>query len=306
MTTDSPARSGIRIVSFNNIPGVFGLVRQWATQAGHTIVLIVTSPGPKSRRSTGFQQIAAMAGEQNIEVLITTRLKTVATPLLRELKPDLIVSASFPWLLPPELLQTARLGAVNLHPALLPAYRGPNVARQFYDAAPSVGATLHWMDGDFDTGRILSQHSVALPRPCTPETMLGAWAPTMLAALSEGVARAIAGDPGTPQPPTGASYAAAFSESEYWLDLNEPAFRLQCKTTALNLFRSPQVTALNGLNPTQARAHIAGRAWQIERIDLVDAAPSTAQPGTVLEQLTDGLIVQTGDGVVKITANTGE
>jgi methionyl-tRNA formyltransferase len=234
-----------------------------------------------------------MAGEQNIEVLITTRLKTVATPLLRELKPDLIVSASFPWLLPPELLQTAQLGAVNMHPALLPAYRGPNAARQFYDAAPSVGATLHWMDGDFDTGRILSQHSVALPRPCTPETMLAAWAPTMFAALSEGVARAIAGDPGTPQPTTGASYAAAFSESEYWLDLTEPAFILQCKTTALNLFR------------TQARAHIAGRDWQIERLDLVDDAPSTAQPGTVLEQLTDGLIVQTGDGVVRITANTG-
>ncbi|MDZ4722024.1 MAG: hypothetical protein SH847_26485, partial [Roseiflexaceae bacterium] len=107
MTTDSPARagSGLRIVSFNNIPALFGLVSQWAEQAGHKIVLVVTSPGPKSRRTDGYKQIAAIAGEKNIEVLITTRLKMVATPLLRELKPDLIVSASFPWLLPAELLQ---------------------------------------------------------------------------------------------------------------------------------------------------------------------------------------------------------
>ncbi len=292
MTTDSPARagSGLRIVSFNNIPALFGLVSQWAEQAGHKIVLVVTSPGPKSRRTDGYKQIAAIAGEKNIEVLITTRLKMVATPLLRELKPDLIVSASFPWLLPAELLQPARIGAVNLHPTVLPAYRGPNPARQFYEAAPSIGATMHWVDGDFDTGRMLSQHAAPLPRPCTLETILAAWAPTMMAALSEGVARAIAGDPGMPQPDMGVSYGAAFSEAERWIDITEPAFALQCKVTALNLFS------------ISAKARIAGQDWLIERLDLVDQTPTKAGPGMIIEQLTDGLIVQVGDGIVKLKA----
>jgi methionyl-tRNA formyltransferase len=283
-------RMPLRIVSFNNIPGGFDLVSHWAEQAGHTIVLVVTSPGPKSRRSDGFKQIAAMAGEKNIEVLITTRLKTVTTPILHELKPDLIVSASFPWRLPPELRQTARLGAVNLHPAVLPAYRGPNALRQFYEAAPYVGATLHWTDDDFDTGRILSQHTVPLPRPCTFETLLAVWFPTMTAALEEGAARAMAGDPGTPQPEAGASYAAAFSETEHWVDFTEPAFTLQCKVTALS-FGSPH-----------AKAHIAGQDWLIERLDLVEGAPTNTNPGAVIEQLADGLIVQVGDGAVKIKA----
>jgi methionyl-tRNA formyltransferase len=283
-------RRPLRIVSFNNIPTGFDVVRHWAEQAGHTIVLVVTSPGPKARRSDGFKQIAALAGENNIEVLITTRLKTVATPILHELKPDLIVSASFPWRLPPELRHTARLGAVNLHPAVLPAYRGPNALRQFYEAAPYVGSTLHWTDDDFDTGRILSQHIVPLPRPCTFENILAVWLPTMTATLEEGAARALAGDPGTPQSDASASYAAAFSEAEHWLDFTEPAFTLQCKVTALS-FGSPH-----------AKAHIAGQDWLIERLDLVEGAHTHANPGTIIERLADGLIVQVGDGAVKIKA----
>jgi methionyl-tRNA formyltransferase len=286
----TPERMPLRIVSFNNVAAAFDIVRQWAEQAGHTIVLVVTSPGPKTRRSDGFTQIAATAGEKNIEVLITTRLKTVTTPILHNLKPDLIVSASFPWRLPPELRQTARLGAVNLHPAVLPAYRGPNAFRQFYEAAPYIGATLHWTDDDFDTGRILSQHTAPLPRPCSFENIVAVWLPTMTATLEEGAARAIAGDPGTPQPEAGASYAAAFSETEHWVDFTEPAFTLQCKVTALSFGSS------------HAKAHIAGQDWLIERLDLVEGAPTNATPGTVIEQLADGLIVQAGDGAVKIKA----
>lgn len=294
MTQDSPskpdAQRPLRIVTFNNMPPVFDMVRQWAERAGHTIVLAVTTPGPKSRRSEGYKQIAATAGEKNIETLVTTRLKTVATPVLRALQPDLIVSASFPWLIPAELRQTARLGAVNMHPALLPAYRGPNSLRQFYDGRPTIGATLHWMDDAFDTGRILSQCALPLPRPCTSESLVAAWMPSMATALAEGVARALLGDPGTPQSETGASYGAAFSEAEHWINFTEPGFTLQCKVTALGLFAPA------------AKAHIGGEEWLIERLDLMEGTPANTQPGAVLEHLPDGLIVQAGDGAVKIKA----
>jgi len=292
MNADIQTQSNpLRIVTFNNFPAAFDMVRQWVERAGHTIVLAVTSPGPKTRRSEGYKQIAAMAGEQNIEVLITTRLKTVATPIIHNLKPDLIVSFTFPWLIPAELRQTARLGAVNLHPSVLPAYRGPNPLRQIYEAAPSIGATLHWMDDNFDTGRILSRPIVPLPRPCTFEAVQAAWFPTMTAALEEGITRAITGDPGQLQSETGASYGAAFNETEHWLDFTEPAFALQCKVTALNYFGT-----------FQAKAHITGRDWLIERLDLVDGESANGVPGTIIEQLADGLIVQAGDDAVKIKA----
>lgn len=281
----------MRIISFNNIPPLFDLVSRWAADCGHELALVVTTPGPKTRRSEGYKQIAAAAGERNIEVLVTTRLKSVATPVLAALKPDLIVSATFPWLLPPELLATARIGAVNLHPALLPAYRGPNVFRQIYDGAPNIGCTLHWTSNAFDTGNILSQHSVPLPRPCTTENVFQTWVPTFGKALYEGAARAIAGDPGTPQMEAGASYAGAWTEAEEWIDMSEPAESVQRKVTAINVMRAPV-----------AKARVDGQTWLIERVDLTDESATGAAPGTIMRIQEDGASVRVGDGVVKIKA----
>lgn len=289
--SQAPANAPLRIVTFNNLPVAFQAVHRWAAQAGHKIILTVTSPGPKTRRSTGYQEIAKMAGEQNIELLTTTRIKSIATPMLSALKPDLILSFSFPWLLPPELLATARLGAINLHPAVLPAYRGPNAIRQFYDAAPRIGATMHWIDNAFDTGPILAQHSAPIPRPCTRETVMNAWAGCIMAAMVEGAQKAIMGDPGTPQPTEGASYAAEFTEQDYQLDLNESAFALQCKATALGFFGQRAILT-----------RINGALWDINRIELVDGPKSSAAPGSMIELLPDGVLVQTGDGLAKLVA----
>jgi methionyl-tRNA formyltransferase len=285
--TPTPETARLRIVTFNNLPIAFRMTQQWAAEAGHEVVLVVTSPGPKTRRTDGYREIAGLAGEQNLELLSTTRMKSVVLPVLRTLKPDLIVSFSFPWLLPPELFATARLGAVNMHPALLPAYRGPNVLRQFYDAAPEIGATLHWMDAAFDTGRILSQHRAPLPQACTSEAMFGVWGPTIMAAMTEGVARAIAGDPGTAQSEHGASYAAPFTEQEHWLDLNDTAFALQCKTSALHGAGHAPMIRLG-----QTERHVV-------RVDLGDDQSHEAA-GEILDSTADAVTDQTRVGVAHI------
>lgn len=130
-----------------------------------------------------------------------------------------------------------------------------------------------------------------MPPRRTRESLITDWLPAMMAALSEGTSRAIAGDPGTPQPAVGASYAAQFSEQEHWLDFSEPAFALQFKVTALGLFTP------------SAKARLAGRTWVIEQLDPVEnTSSSAARPGEILEHLADGLVVQTGDGPARILA----
>jgi hypothetical protein len=47
----------LRIVSFKSLPPAFHLVQQWAAQAGHTVVLTVTTPGPRGRRSEGYKAL---------------------------------------------------------------------------------------------------------------------------------------------------------------------------------------------------------------------------------------------------------
>jgi len=94
-------------------------------------------------------------------------LRTVAhadvRELLQELAPDLVCVACFPWRVPTALLTIPTHGFVNLHPSLLPAYRGPApLFWQLRDGLQQSGVTLHRMDQRFDTGDILAQQSLPL------------------------------------------------------------------------------------------------------------------------------------------------
>jgi len=286
-TTEST--TGLRIVTFNVLPLAYGLVARWAEENGHTIALVVTTPGPSTRRTPSYQGVVTMA-PPGVDVLVTTRLRRVALPLIRELRPDLIVSFTFPYRIPPEITAIPRYGAVNLHPTVLPAYRGPNVARPIYEGFGEIGATLHWTEAEYDTGRILSQHAAPLPEVATPEAVGALWAPLMARAFAEGVARAVAGDPGTPQDHAHTTYAAPFSGAEHWLDWTDTPHTLLRKVTALNLFA-----------PLSAKVWIAGEAYRVQRVETL-ADTRAASPGVVLDRMEDGFVIGTADGAVRVIA----
>jgi methionyl-tRNA formyltransferase len=84
---------------------------------------------------------------------------------LAPLSPDLICVASFPFLLRSPLLRLPRLGVVGIHPALLPRHRGgwPLFWTYFHDD-PEAGVTVQWLDGGADTGDIIFQEPIPLPR----------------------------------------------------------------------------------------------------------------------------------------------
>lgn len=282
----------LRIVTFHNLPPAFQMVQQWAAQAGHTIVLTVTTPGPPSRRSESYKQIVASAPPER-DILVTTRLRTVALPLIREIQPDFIVSASFPYRIPPELLALARLGGVNLHPSLLPAYRGPNPLRSIYEGEPLAGATLHWMDDDFDTGRILCQKRIDLPDTLSMEWFGSRWTSMLVATLAEGVQRAIAGEPGDVQGEASASNGTRFTEQEYWLRWELSGRRLHQQCFALSV---------GGENGKGARARIAGVDYAITQVTPLPDGPTGHAPGSLIAQDATGMTVACADGAVWVVA----
>ena len=57
--------------------------------------------------------------------LLFAQDKWAVAPLLRGLEPDVVLCSGFPWKLPQEALDVARLGSVNQHPGKLPRHRGP-------------------------------------------------------------------------------------------------------------------------------------------------------------------------------------
>jgi methionyl-tRNA formyltransferase len=288
MMSGDTAGKGLRIVAFHNLPPIYQMVARWAEGAGHTIALVVTTPGPSTRRTTGYKEIAASAPPKH-DVLVTTRLRKVALPLIAALEPDLILSATFPYRLPPELLRIPRLGAINVHPTPLPAYRGPNPLRVFYDGA-TIGVTAHRMDDEFDTGPILSQHTAPFPEDATQEQLRNIWVPLIMATLAEGVARMIAGDPGRPQDHTLSSYAPEFTEEDYWLDWDLPMRVVQRRASALSFF-GPRVKAV-----------IAGQPYRVLRVDPLVGSTPTAAPGTVLDRADGGMTIAVADGAVRVVS----
>jgi len=75
-----------------------------------------------------------------------------------------VLVACFPCIFPPALLQLPPQGCLNLHPSLLPAYRGPApLFWQFREGERRTGITLHLMNERLDAGDIGLQKPLSLP-----------------------------------------------------------------------------------------------------------------------------------------------
>jgi len=92
---------------------------------------------------------------------------------LEALQPDLMLMSCFPRKLPAAMFQLPRLGCFNLHPSLLPAYRGPSpVHWQCAHKVPESGVTIHKVDAEFDRGDIAVQKKIST-RLCVNKMELG-------------------------------------------------------------------------------------------------------------------------------------
>lgn len=86
------------------------------------------------------------------------------TSWVKEINPDLIVVFSMSQLLKKDLIDIPKHGVINLHPSMLPEYRGPNPDFwQYYNMEINPGVTVHYIDEGEDTGDIIFQKRVHIP-----------------------------------------------------------------------------------------------------------------------------------------------
>jgi methionyl-tRNA formyltransferase len=82
---------------------------------------------------------------------------------VRAAEPDLFAVASYGKILPQSLLDVPRLGALNVHPSLLPLYRGATpLQSQLRDGVTQSGVTIIFMDAGMDTGDIVLVERTAI------------------------------------------------------------------------------------------------------------------------------------------------
>lgn len=133
------------------------------------------------------------------------------------LRPDLLVSVSCPQKISRSLLASARLGGVNIHSSLLPAYAG--LAPYFWvlsEGERTTGTTVHRMTDRFDAGDVLVQREVSI---APGESAFGLFTRLALAgqgALAEAVVLALENRPGSPQDMSRYGYYSNPSLDAYW------------------------------------------------------------------------------------------
>ena len=124
---------------------------------------------------------------------------------LRDCAPDLLVSAFFDQRLHEAALAIPTLGCVNIHPSLLPAFRGVDpVLQGRLQGTSRFGVTIHYMTPEFDAGNVLAQQSVAARSSASIfETTAQLYDKGAALLTGEALSPIELGHPGTPQAPAG-------------------------------------------------------------------------------------------------------
>lgn len=202
---------------------------------------------------------------------------------LAALEPDLLVSAAYARIVPEEVLAIPRIGAINVHPSLLPEYRGVlAVLWALYEGRTKVGVTIHQMTLPVDTGPTLAQASLDVTGDADPGEVkfaLGDLAAPLLRETLEQI-RASGQIRGMPQP-EGGSYRGQPKREVRRLELD-------WSQPASELVRRERIFRECGSIPLLR--------WRVFVLRIEAAGSTKRPPGTILRRRLKSLDIAVGDG----------
>lgn len=153
-------------IVFMGTPAFSAPILRMLHEEGYEVLAVVTQPD----RPVGRKKVLTPPPVK--EEALALGLPVIQPEKLRgsqelqqilELKPDLVVTAAFGQILPKELLDAPRLGCINVHASLLPAYRGGAPIHQaIIDGQAKTGVTIMYMAEKLDAGDIISQREIAI------------------------------------------------------------------------------------------------------------------------------------------------
>lgn len=252
--------------------------------------IVTQTDKPRGRGlKLSFSPVKEWAIRHHLVVLQPLRLRSNEfIERLRAMNPHYIVVASYGKILPPEILKIPAKAPLNVHPSLLPKYRGPApVPWTLINGEKETGVTIFEMDEGMDTGRILYQVKTEIDPDENAESLLrrlsflGAEAlEKTINLMEEGRITPVA------QNHSEATYAPMLKKSDGLIDWRMKAYEIHNR--------------VRGMNPWPgAFTHWKGKILKIWKTDLI-ASNLSDEKGTVVDVKDDGIYVQTGDGLLRI------
>ncbi len=261
----------------------FAALRETCVDAGHDPVVYAYSRSMRPRTTTD-EYAVRVVGEivaalpPGMDLLLPGSSQGLGAGL-RGYDLDLLVCYGFSWRLPQSVLCIPRYGVINIHPSMLPKYRGPApVLWAIRNGDTHLGVSVHRMDEEFDTGPVLAQQDgIPIPDDATPERLWNRMSSVVHGLLTVALDRVRDPSAGEPQAVDGVSHAG----------LMEPEFSVvDTMKTAREVHN--QVRTFRFMGPNRGPvATIDGRPMRVLRTSLTPGA---------------GLPLACADGPVWITA----
>ena len=163
-------------IAFFGTPQNAALVLNKLISSKFRPALVVTGTDVKRGRGKKLQptQVKRIAEDNGIQVLSPENLsdkKFIET--FREFSPDIAILIAYGKLIPAEILAIPKYGFVNIHPSLLPKYRGPSPIYQTLLAGDKkTGATIIKWDKELDHGPIIAKKDLNITRNDTHDSLM--------------------------------------------------------------------------------------------------------------------------------------
>lgn len=255
------------------------------------VLSVVTNPDQPAGRGyeSKASEVKAAALRLSLPVLQPSTAHDPAfLDAVQALSPDVGVVVAYGKLLPPALLKAPKLGFLNVHFSLLPAYRGAApIQWALINGERETGVTLFWLDEGMDTGPLFVQKKIDIHPADDAESLRKKLVLTGVELLEEALG-VLANEGRKERAQTGpASRAPILKKEDGRVDWNKPARQL--------------VNQLRGMAPWPGVHGLAGAArLKILRAQVVEGSESGV-PGTVVRLVSgQGFVIKCGEGYLQI------
>lgn len=266
------------------VPALEGLV-----QGGWPVIAVVTQPDrPQGRGQTLAPPPVKVAAEGlGLPVLQPEKVRHPDfLETFRKLSPDLVVVAAFGQILPGEIIHGPKQGCINIHPSLLPKYRGAApINRAMMAGEETTGVTIMQMDEGVDSGAILLQEET----PIGPEESFGELHDRLALMGADLLRMALAMLLSGTLLPRPQDHSLATAAPRIGREEGRIRWERDCRQI---------VSLVRGLSPVPcAYTLLAGKQLRIFAA-AAETAPVTEAPGTVVGEEDGTLRVAAGNGYV--------
>lgn len=134
---------------------------------GYEILSVITVPDKQKGRGMKFvySEVKEYALSNNLQLLQPDKLKenTEIIKKIKDMNPDVICVVAYGKILPKEILEIPKYGCINVHPSLLPKYRGSApIQWAILNGDKKTGVTTMYLNEEMDTGDIILQEEVEI------------------------------------------------------------------------------------------------------------------------------------------------